>query len=129
LPADEDATTSGVELPVQKKEKNNRQRAAEVDYTPQYETPSRRPSEKRPDSFNPFAWAAAGVAGVMEEVRHNDLGLSEQFWVHLNATRREGLLTAQALLRSLLVIAESKTEQEKDRQVRRERRGDVKIDF
>ena len=62
-------------------------------------------------------------------MRHNDLGLSQAFWTHLYAVRRESLLTARALVESLIARVESKTEQQEDRKQRRERRGGVDIEF
>lgn len=103
--------------------------AAQQEYTPRYETPTRKPASARTASFNPLAWVADGVTGAIEEVRHNDLGLSQAFWTHLYAVRRESLLTAQALVESLLARVESKSEQQEDRKQRRERRGTVDIDF
>lgn len=108
---------------------SNRELAAKSDYTPRYETPSRRSASLRPGSFNPLAWLADGVTGAIEEVRHNDLGLSQDFWMHLYATRREGLLTAKAFVESLIEKVESKAAQQEDRQQRRDRRGSVNIDF
>jgi hypothetical protein len=108
---------------------SKRDLAAQEEYTPRYETPARKPAAERPASFNPLAWVADGVTGAIEEVRHNDLGLSQAFWTHLYAVRRESLLTAQALVESLLAHVESQSEQQEDRKQRRERRGGVDIDF
>lgn len=103
--------------------------AAKKAYAPRYSTSTRRPASKRPASFNPLAWVADGVTGAIEEVRHNDLGLSEDFWTHLYAVRRESLLTARALVESLITRVESKGDQQEERKQRRERRGSVNIDF
>lgn len=108
---------------------SKRDLAAQEEYTPRYETPARSPAPERGASFNPLAWVADGVTGAIEEVRHNDLGLSQAFWTHLYAARRESLLTAQALVESLIARAESKSEQQEERRQRRERRGSVDIDF
>jgi hypothetical protein len=112
-----------------KAEKTARQLAAEQEYTPRYETPARKPGAERPNSFNPLAWLADGVTGVVEEVRHNDLGLSQEFWTHLYAARRESLMTAQAFVNSLLAWSESAGDKQAERQQQRERRGNVQIKF
>lgn len=110
-------------------EKTARQLAGEQSYTPRYETPARKSSAERPNSFNPLAWLADGVTGVVEEVRHNDLGLSQEFWTHLYAVRRESLLTAQALVNSLIAWSEGPADKQAERQQQRERRGNVEIKF
>lgn len=103
--------------------------AAKADYAPRNSMPARRPAAKRPASFNPLAWVADGVTGAIEEVRHNDLGLSQDFWTHLYAVRRESLLTARALVESLIAKVEGKDDEQEARKQRRERRGSVDIDF
>ena len=108
---------------------SQRDSAAQAKYSPRYETPSRRPAESRPTSFNPLAWVADGVTGAIEEARHNDLGLSQDFWKHLYAVRRESLLTAQALVESLIAKVESKADEQEQRAQQRQRRGSVDIDF
>ena len=108
---------------------SKRDLAAQEEYAPSYETPARKPASERSASFSPLAWIADGVSGAIEEVRHNDLGLSQAFWTHLYAARREGLLTAQAFVESWLTRVETKSVQEEDRRQRRERRGAVDIDF
>ncbi len=108
---------------------NERELAAKSHYAPRYETPSRRPADSRSASFSPLAWMADGVTGAIEEVRHNDLGLSQDFWKHLYAVRRESLLTAQALVESLIAKVETKAEEQEQRAKQRERRGSVNIDF
>lgn len=110
-------------------EKSARQLAAEDSYSPRYETPTRKPGEERPNAFNPLAWLADGVTGAVEEIRHNDLGLSQEFWTHLYAVRRESLLTAQAFVNSLLTWSESAGDKQAARQQQRERRGNVEIKF
>lgn len=130
---DEDEVQGQVMLAVKvtKKQRTPSERdlAAKADYAPRYSTPTRRPAERRPASFNPLAWMADGVSGAIEEVRHNDLGLSQEFWTHLYAVRRESLLTARALVESLIAKVESKGDQQEDRAQRRQRRGSVNIDF
>jgi hypothetical protein len=104
-----------------------RQRATSAAYVPDYPTPARRPASQRPGAFNPVAWVVDGATGLLEEVRHNDLGLSEDFWKHLYAARRESLLTAQALVNSMLAITEKSVSQAKDREERRKRRGEIDV--
>ena len=129
---DDDAVEGQVTLAVKvtkKRQPTQRDVAAKADYAPRYSTPMRRPAAKRPASFNPLAWVADGVTGAIEEVRHNDLGLSQDFWTHLYAVRRESLLTAQALVESLIAKVEGKGDEQEERKQRRERRGSVDIDF
>lgn len=108
---------------------NARQRAAHAAYTPRYEKPGRTPAEERAAAFNALAWLADGLTGAIEEARHSDLGLSQEFWTHLYAVRRESLLVAKALIESLLAQIEGKAEQEQESEERRARRGGVDIDF
>src|SRR3712207_1685523 len=78
---------------------NARSRAAQAHYEPHHERPGRRrSSEDRANAFNTLAWVVEGATGLVEELRHSDLGLSEEFWVHLYAMRREGLLAARAAI-------------------------------
>ena len=107
----------------------NRTRAAARDYRPAYEKPSRQPAEDREDSFNPLAWLIEGATGFVEEMRHNDMGLSEEFWVHAAAARREGLLAARALLDQFLEETQQQQAAERERQARQSRRGGINVDF
>ncbi len=106
-----------------------RNRAAASNYAPRYETPPRRPADDRAAAFNPLIWLADGITGFIEEARHNDLGLSEEFWTHVYAVRRESLLAAQALIASLLEQTEGRSDKERDSEQRRTRRGGVDIEF
>jgi hypothetical protein len=103
--------------------------AAESDYQPEYQQPARRPVGDRENAFHLLAWIAEGASGLVEELRHNDLGLSEEFWIHLYAARRESLLTARAFVNSLLAKFESDAQKAQEREKRQERRGGVSIDF
>ena len=114
---------------MKKRATTKRDSAAAAEYKPRYSTPTRRPADKRPASFSPVAWMADGISGAIEEARHNDLGLSKDFWTHLYAVRRESLLTARALVESLIAMVESKGDEQEEREQRRERRGSVIIDF
>jgi hypothetical protein len=107
----------------------NRDRAREQPYEPEYEKTERKPQQDRPNAFHALAWLLEGATGLFEEVRHNDLGLPEEFWVHAYAARRETLFALRAVLDELIRRSESQTRQEQERQQRRERRGDIKIDF
>jgi hypothetical protein len=107
----------------------NRTRAAARGYRPAYEKPSRRPAEEREDSFNPLAWLIEGATGFVEEMRHNDLGLTEEFWVHAAAARREGLLAARALLDQFLEETQQQQTAKRERQARQSRRGGINVDF
>jgi len=54
-----------------------------------------------------LAWAVEGATGIVEELRHNDLGLSEEFWTHFYTARQESLLAARSFLDSLIQGSES----------------------
>lgn len=105
-----------------------RQRARSRPYTPRYAESPRRPSAEREDAFNALAWMIEGAAGVIDELRHNDLGLSEDFWVHAYAARRESLLALRAVIDELIAKAESAEQAKDDRQKRRDRRGGIDIE-
>lgn len=108
---------------------SNRDRAQGSRYRPPYEKSSRRPAGERETAFNALAWLIEGATGIVEELRHNDLGLSEDFWVHASAARREGLLAARAILDQLLDETEQQQEAERQRQDRQTRRGNINVDF
>jgi hypothetical protein len=55
------------------------------------------------------------------------LGLSEEFWVHLYAMRREGLLAARAGIDSLLARTEAEGHKSEEEIKRKERRGGVEV--
>jgi len=76
-----------------------------------------------------LAWLLEGATGFVEEMRHSDLGLSEEFWVHAAAARREGLLAARALLEQVLEETQQQQTAERERQARQARRGSVNVDF
>ena len=106
---------------------SNRQRAQERGYQPKYGPSSRRPAAERSDTaFNVWMWLIEGATGVVEEVRHNDLGLSEDFWVHAAAARREGLLAVRAVIDQM--VDEEVQQEEKARDERRSRRGGIQVD-
>lgn len=107
--------------------RSNRQRAAEREYRPEYQQAGRRPAGEREHAFNALAWLVEGASGLLEELRHNDLGLSEEFWVHANAAQREGLLALRAAIDSLIAKSEQAQKQQEEQQARRERRGGISI--
>jgi hypothetical protein len=111
------------------KSPNVRDQAAHSDYTSPYERPGRRrPAEDRANAFNTLAWLVDGATGLVEELRHSDLGLSEEFWVHYYAMRREGLLAARAAIDSLLDQTEQESRTAQDKETRKARRGGVTIE-
>jgi hypothetical protein len=87
----------------------------------------RKPKSEREDAFDVGAWLVQGFVGLSEELRHSDLGLPEDFWVHAYAARREALLAARALVDAALETCadEEKTTQKK----KPSQRGQVSIDF
>jgi hypothetical protein len=110
--------------------KSARKRAAATSYTPDYrELPTRRPASERDSAFKPLGWLLDGATGLIGELRHNDLGLPEEFWIHAYAARREGILAVQAILNDILSRAESRKRKEINRRTRQERRGNIEIDF
>lgn len=99
---------------------------------PSTETPpgsSRRARTERENAFDVGVWLLQGLAGLSEELRHNDLGLPEDFWTHAYAARREALLAARALVNAALEnCGEEKATQETDKR-KPPKRGEVSIDF
>lgn len=91
--------------------------------------PKRKPSDQRENAFNFLAWVVDGATGIAEELRYNDLGLSEEFWTHFYTARKESLLAARSFLDSLIESGESDTVKEEERAKRRKRRGGIDIDF
>jgi sarcosine oxidase delta subunit len=108
---------------------SNRTRAAARGYRPPHAKPSRRPADEREDSFNALAWIVEGATGFIEEMRRNDLGLSEEFWVHAAAARRESLLAARALLDQWLEETQKQQTTQRTREERQARRGGINVDF
>ncbi len=97
-------------------------------YTPNYTRPDRRPADERENAFNLLAWLVEGAAGVADELKHNDLGLSEDFWMHAAAARRETLLAMHAALESIIEKTNAADKEQQAREVRRERRGGIAIE-
>ena len=74
---------------------------------PQTEPSPRQPRAEREDAFAFSSWLVEGVVGLCEELRHNDLGLPQEFWTHAYAARREGLLACRALIDTALARCEA----------------------
>lgn len=89
----------------------------------------RKPRAEREDAFDAAAWLLQGLAGLSQELRHNDLGLPSDFWVHAYAARREALLAARVLVDAALEnCAKDEAAQAKDKK-KPPKRGQVSIDF
>lgn len=115
---------------IDKPDKTARQHAAEIEYTPEYERPpSRRPASEREDPFSVAGWLFEGAAGLIDEVRHHDLWMPEEFWVHVYAARREGKWAFQIALDEVRSQLNARRQQEIERAEREERRGDITIEF
>jgi hypothetical protein len=93
-----------------------------------YELPPRRPRSERENAFNAAAWLLEGALGIGEELRHNDLGLSEEFWIHAYAARREFLLSLRELVNCAIERCDREERLRTERQKRQQRRGRVQID-
>jgi hypothetical protein len=107
---------------------NARRRAAERDYRPNYGKPGRRPASEREGAFNALMWMLDGATGMVEELRHNDLGLPEDFWVHAYAARREGLMAMRAILNDW-IDDDASPSSPPTKEERPKRRGGIDIDF
>ncbi|MCB0114993.1 MAG: hypothetical protein R2856_14990 [Caldilineaceae bacterium] len=94
-----------------------------------YDPSPRRPRDERKNAFDLSAWLIEGVLGIAEEVRHNDLGLSEEFWIHAYAARKEALLAARALIDTAIERCDADDEKDARREAGRRRRGRVDINF
>lgn len=106
-----------------------RKRARTSGYTaPQHES-DRKPASERENAFNLAAWLLEGATGMVEELRHNDLGLSEEFWTHAYAARTETLLAMRAALDCLIEKSSAIEREEAERNARQERRGGINIEF
>jgi hypothetical protein len=90
--------------------------------------PPRRPRAERDNAFDFSSWLLEGVVGIAEELRHNDLGLPEEFWTHAYAARKEALLAARTLLDVAIERCED-TDPPSARGKSRKQRGNVNIDF
>lgn len=104
-----------------------RDKAAASGYEPPRPEVARRPGNERENAFNVVNWLMEGAGGLMEEFRHNDLGLSEEFWIHAEITRREGLLAMRALVDSLIEKCDAADAAIAEQQVKR--RGEISIEI
>lgn len=102
--------------------------ARRSDYRPEPPKVTRTPAGEREEAFNFLAWLADGATGILEELRHNDLGLTEEFWAHAYAARRESLLALRAFLDTVIEKTDGAAEQEAERNRRRQRRGGINIE-
>jgi|GEM_PF-848558 len=109
--------------------RTGRQRAGDGAYRPEYGRPPRRPAAERENAFNAAAWLLEGATGLMEELQHNDLGLSEEFWTHAYAARQETLLALRAALDDLIERSSADRQKQAERAKRRQRRGGIDIEF
>lgn len=109
-------------------QRNARQRARRRAYQPSYSKSGRRPASEREGAFNALMWMLDGATGLLEELRHNDLGLPEEFWVHAYAARRESLMALRAILDDWInedpPLPTAGAQQERPK-----RRGGIDIDF
>lgn len=90
--------------------------------------PPRRPRTERDSAFNAVDWLAEGAMGMLEELRHNDLGLPAEFWSHAYAAQREGLLAARTLLDHLVTYTEKKAGTPSKSTQRPQRRGTIQVE-
>lgn len=109
-------------------ERSARTAARAQSYAPPYEQPARTPASERDEAFNFVAWLADGATGILEELRHNDLGLTEEFWTHAYAARRESLLALRSFLDTVIEKTDGASQQEEERRRRRQRRGGINIE-
>ena len=113
--------------PTDEQTENQRLKASQKE--PEYARPAhRRSGDDRANAFNTLAWLVEGATGLVEELRHSDLGLSEEFWVHLYAMRREGLLAARAGIDSLLARTEAESLKTQEQKERKSRRGGIAVE-
>ncbi|HRJ43300.1 MAG: hypothetical protein KJZ86_25055 [Caldilineaceae bacterium] len=93
----------------------------------------RQPRAERERAFDMGGWLLQGLTGLSEELRHSDLGLPEEFWVHAYAARKEALLAARALVDAALercAAEEKRNAAGKTASTKKPpQRGQVSIDF
>ncbi len=108
---------------------NARRRAQRRAYRPTYGKPDRRPASEREGAFNALMWILDGATGLIEELRHNDLGLPEEFWVHAYAARRESLMAMRAILDGWIEDDAPSSPPATKPDQPKQRRGGIDIDF
>jgi len=106
-----------------------RQRAQRRAYRAPYGKPGRRPAAEREGAFNALLWMLDGATGLLEELRHNDLGLPEEFWVHAYAARRESLMALRAVLDDWIDEEPPPNTTTASTKQERPKRGGIDIDF
>jgi len=95
----------------------------------EYAESPRKPKSERESAFDMGGWLLQGLVGLSEELRHNDLGLPEDFWVHAYAARREALLAARALVDTALERCAADADEAAKKAQKTPKRGQVSIDF
>jgi len=125
----ENAPQPAAEKPAAEEAKSARQAGRRRAYRPSSARPGRRPAAARESAFHALLWVLDGATGLVEELRHNDLGLPEAFWMHAYAARREGLLALRSLLDTLIDEAPATSPPEAAPEKPPQRRGEVQIDF
>ena len=123
------AEKPAAEKPAAEEAKSAREAGRRRAYRPSSARPGRRPAAARESAFNALLWVLDGATGLVEELRHNDLGLPEAFWTHAYAARREGLLALRSLLDTLIDEAPATSSPEGAPEKAPQRRGEVQIDF
>ncbi len=89
----------------------------------------RKPKTERENAFDAAGWLLQGLAGLGEELRHNDLGRPEDFWVHAYAARKEALLAARSLIDVALERCAAEAGEAARKSAKPTKRGQVSIDF
>ncbi|MBI3957969.1 MAG: hypothetical protein HY328_04090 [Chloroflexi bacterium] len=89
----------------------------------------RKPKSERENAFDVGSWLVQGLVGLSEELRHSDLGLPEDFWVHAYAARKEALLAARALVDAALERCATEADEASKKAKKSPKRGQVSIDF
>jgi len=89
----------------------------------------RKPKSERENAFDAAGWLLQGLAGLGEELRHNDLGLPEEFWIHAYAARKEALLAARSLIDVALERCAAEAREAAKKSAKPPQRGNVSIDF
>ncbi len=125
----ENAPQPAAEKPAAEVAKSAREAGRRRAYRPSSARPGRRPAAARESAFHALLWVLDGATGLVEELRHNDLGLPEAFWMHAYAARREGLLALRSLLDTLIDEAPATSPPEAAPEKPPHRRGEVQIDF
>jgi hypothetical protein len=127
-PLSQDAGTTPDPIPAAEPLRETQTQGEKESGRPAYDPPPRRPRAERNDAFDFSSWLLEGVVGIAQELRHNDLGLPEEFWTHAYAARKEALLAARSLL-DVAIERCDETSPPSARRKPRKQRGNVNIDF